>query len=454
MVKQFVRQKARNITPTQFIVFTYLTAVMVAALLLLLPASVKEGKSISFLDALFTATSAVSVTGLTVVNTSETFSGFGALMIMGMIQFGGIGIMALGTFLWLIFGQNISLSYRRLIMVDQNRSSLSGLVYLIRSLLLLALLFEGVGAVLIGSYLLAAGYYDSVPMAFYHGLFHAISSYTNAGFDLFGDSLQSFSNDYVLQGLTMVLLVLGAIGFPVLIELREKLVKKTPNFKFSLFTKVTVTTFVTLIILGTVGIWIVESSVYYREMPWHQQLAYSLFNSISTRSGGLATMDVSEFTSPTQFMLSVLMFIGASPSSVGGGIRTTTFAVIVLTLVNYALGRSEVRVFRRTLKQEDITKSFVVFSAAVMIVILSIMLLDALERQHFSLIKIVFEVCSAFGTSGLSTGITSELSAPGKVLIILLMFMGRVGILTLLFMFRSKVTKDRYHYPKEELIIG
>jgi Trk-type K+ transport system membrane component len=455
IVRHQLHTKLKGITPTQFIVLSYLSAVIVSTLLLLLPISLRPGVKLSFFDSLFMATSAVSVTGLSVVSVKETFSSFGIFLIIGMIQFGGIGIMALGTFLWILFGQNISLTYRRYIMVDLNRNNLSGLVALMRIILLLVLLIELLGTLIVGIYLKMAGYYDSWITSFYYGLFHSISAYTNAGFDLFGDSMYSFADDYFMQAVTMLLLFLGAIGFPVLVELRQKLFNREhKKFTFSLYTKVTVTTYFILIILGTIGIWIVESSVYFEEMAWHQKLFFSLFNSISTRSGGLATMDVSEFTSPTQSLLSVLMFIGASPSSVGGGIRTTTFAVIVMTLATYSFGRTDVRLFRRTIKQEDITKSFVVFSTAVMIVIGATMFLDAVERQHFSLNKIIFEVCSAFGTSGLSTGITSQLTGSGKMILIFLMFIGRIGILSLLFIFRTKVTKDRYHYPKEDLIIG
>jgi potassium uptake TrkH family protein len=443
-----------RLTPAQFIVLAYLIAVIVSTFLLMLPISLKPGVRLNAIDAMFTAVSGVSVTGLTVVNTSETFSVFGTVVLMLILQFGGIGIMTLGTFVWILLGRNITLSYRQLIMVDQNRYNLSGLVQLMRSVLVLALLFEAAGAVVLGVYFRAAGYCDNWGVALYQGLFHSMSSYTNAGFDLFGDSMFQFRHDYFVQIVTMLLLVLGAIGFPVLIELRTYLTHRKKGFRFSLFTKLTVTMYALLVALGAIGIWIVENGVSFAGMSWHEKLFYSLFNSVTSRSGGLSTMDVNEFTSPTQFLLSILMFIGASPSSVGGGIRTTTFAVVLLTLITYATGRSEVRVFRRSISQDDVTKSFVVFSTATMLVIGSVMVLSPLEREHFSLNKIIFEVCSAFGTSGLSTGITSLLSAPGKAVVMVLMFIGRVGIPALLFMFRTKRRKEKYHYPQEDLIIG
>lgn len=444
----------KRMTPIQFLVLSYLLAMFLSASLLMLPVSWQPGVQLSWREALFTATSGISVTGLTVVNLSETFSVFGAIVIMFMMQFGGIGIMALGTFLWLILGRDISLSYRRLIMADQNQHNLSGLVKLMKSIFLLSLLFEGIGALLLGTYFLAAGYYTDPFLAYFHALFHALSSYTNAGFDLFGNSLQTFSGDYFVQTVTMLLLFLGAIGFPVLIEAREWFVRRGETFRFSLYTKVTVSMYVILLVLGAAGIWIVESRVSLEGMPWHKQLFYSLFNSITTRSGGLSTMDVNGLSSPTQYLLSILMFIGASPSSVGGGIRTTTFAVIMLTLATYARGRNEVRIFKRSIKQEDILKSFIVFSTAVILVCGSVMLLDAVERQRFSLNQIIFEVCSALGTSGLSTGVTPDLSIPGQVLLMALMFVGRIGILSMLLLFRSHKRKDRYHYVKEDLIIG
>jgi potassium uptake TrkH family protein len=444
-----------RLTPTQLIITGYFSAVIISTFLLLLPISLKEGVKLSLIDALFTATSAFTVTGLTVVTTADTFTVFGTFMIMIMLQLGGIGIMALGTFLWIILGRNISLSYRKLIMIDQNRHNLSGLVQLIRIVIGLALLFEAIGTLVLGVYFMISGYYNTWYEAFYYALFHSLSSFTNGGFDIFGgESIAKFSNDYFVQTVTMILLLLGAIGFPVLIEVREYLFGKHPHFRFSLFTKITVSMFFLLILLGAIGIWIVESQLYFADLPWHQKLFFSLFNSVTTRSGGLATMDVSQLGETSQILLSILMFIGASPSSVGGGIRTTTFAIIILTLITYALGKNEVRVFRKAIKQEDIIKSFVVFSAGTMIAGGSIMFLDNFEGHRFPLIAIIFEICSAFGTSGLSMGITSELSTTGKALIMALMFIGRIGILSLLFMFQTEKRKENYHYPKEDVIIG
>lgn len=443
-----------QLTPTQFIILGYFGAVFIATIILLLPISLRPGVQLSFVDALFTATSGVTVTGLTAVNTAETFSVFGSFVLILLFQIGGIGIMTLGTFLWMVLGKNINLSYRKLIMIDQNRHNLSGLVQLMRVVLFLTLTIQGIGVLIFGTYFYLAGYYDQWYEAYYFGLFHGISSYTNAGFDIFGNSLLDFSGDYFVQSVTMALVVLGAIGFPVLIEVREYFFGKHKNFRFSLFTKVTSSMFFILLFLGTAGIWLIEKSMYYMSMSWHEKLFYSLFNSVTVRSGGFATMDVSQYDNATQFLLSTLMFIGASPSSVGGGVRTTTFAIILLTLVTYAFGKSEVRIFARSIKQEDIMKSFVVFTAGIMMVMVSIIALDVFEGENFTLTAIIFEVTSAFGTCGLSTGITGDLTAGGKGILMVLMFVGRIGILSLLFIFRTKKRQEKYHYPNEEIIIG
>ncbi|RXZ80549.1 TrkH family potassium uptake protein [Paenibacillaceae bacterium] len=443
-----------RITPTQFIVLGYLAAVIVSTVILRLPISWREGVRLSWMDALFTATSAVSVTGLTIVNTAESFSGFGKVALLCMFQLGGIGIMTLGIFLWLILGRNISLSYRKLIMVDQNQSTLSGLVQLLKIVFVLALIIEGAGALLLTVYFKLSGYYDDWLTAFVHSMFHAVSSFTNAGFDIFGSSMIRYNADYFIQLVTILLLILGAIGFPVLIELREYLSGRHRHFRFSLYTKMTAIMFFLLIVVGTVFIWLLEKDLHYSGMTWHEQFFYSLFNSVTTRSGGLATMDMNSYSMPTLLLLSVLMFIGASPSSAGGGIRTTTFAVVLLALVNYAIGRSEVRSFHRTIKQEDVSKSFIVFTAAALLVITGTILLTYTEQSSIPLVAIFFEICSAFGTSGLSLGITGDLTSGGKWVLVIVMFIGRIGMLSLLFIFRQNRRKPRIHYPKEDIIIG
>ncbi|MBN8209154.1 TrkH family potassium uptake protein [Bacillus sp. NTK071] len=447
-----IKEKATELSSVQLIVLFYLAAVVLSTVLLSLPIAHQKGVNWSFIDALFTAVSAISVTGLTVVSTADTFSTTGTYILAFVLQFGGIGIMTLGTFIWLIMGKQIGMKERQLISTDQNRGTLAGLVKLMRQILGLILLFEAIGTVILGLYMLK--YYPTWQESFLQGFFASVSATTNAGFDITGNSLIPYANDYFVQTINMILLILGAIGFPVLIELKDYLFQRKEKvaYRFTLFTKVTTVTFFSLVVIGAALIWLLELGNFMEGKTWDQALFYSLFQSVTTRNGGLATMDVSEFTLSTQLVLSLLMFIGASPSSVGGGIRTTTLAVAILSVVHFARGRKSVKVFGRELLSEDILKSFIVIFTATALCGLAVVILAATEP--FSLTAIIFEVTSAFGTTGLTLGITSELSTAGKCVIIFLMFVGRIGIISFLLMLRGNVHVERYHYPKEQIITG
>ncbi|TYS70995.1 TrkH family potassium uptake protein [Sutcliffiella horikoshii] len=449
-LKNSVSKKVNNLSPAQLIVSFYFIAVVIAVSLLSLPVARYEGVDWSFINALFTAVSAVSVTGLTVLNTVETFTVPGIFILAFVLQFGGVGVMAVGTFIWLILGRKIGLKERRLMMIDQNQSNLSGIVKLIKQILFLILTIELLGALILGTYFLS--HFDSWQEAYFHGFFASVSATTNGGFDITGQSLIPFANDYFVQFIVMILITAGAIGFPVLVEVKEFIMHKNGRFRFSLFTKITCITFACLITLGALVIIILESNAYFKGMSWHESLFYALFQSVTTRSGGLATMDVSEFGLSTLLVMCGLMFIGASPSSVGGGIRTTTFALNILFLFHFARGNKNIKIFGREIHEEDIIKSLVVLLLAILICSSAIIILSVTEE--FALIQIIFEVCSAFGTTGLSMGITPDLSTLGKFIIICLMFIGRVGLLTFLFILESKQKPPNYHYPVERVIIG
>ncbi|WP_078382802.1 TrkH family potassium uptake protein [Sutcliffiella halmapala] len=448
--KNTFSKKVHHLTPAQLIVSFYLLAVVVALILLSLPIARFDGADWTFINALFTAVSAVSVTGLSVVNTVDTFTVPGVLLLAFVLQFGGVGVMAVGTFIWLLLGRKIGLRERRLMMLDQNQSSLSGIVKLIKQILVLILTIELLGALILGTYYLS--FYQTWQEAYLHGFFASVSATTNGGFDITGESLAPFAKDYFVQFITMILIITGAIGFPVLVEVKEFIMNKGGRFRFSLFTKITTITFAFLITFGTVAIVLLEFSHFFKGMTWHESFFYALFQSVTTRSGGFSTMDVSEFTLPTLLVMSGLMFIGASPSSVGGGIRTTTFALNILFLFHFARGHKNIKLFRREIHEEDIIKSLVVLLLAILICCFAVVILSFTEP--FSLIQILFEVCSAFGTTGLSMGITPDLSTIGKVIIMCLMFIGRVGLLTFLFILESKQKPPNYHYPVERVIIG
>ncbi len=444
-----------KLSPAQAISGYYLLAVTVSVLLLSIPAVHLPGVKIAFIDTVFTAVSAVSVTGLTVVDISETYSTFGYFVIMFVLQFGGIGIMALGTFFWLILGRKIGLRSRRLIMADHNQFALSGLVNLIREIIKIILVIEIIGALILGFHFLK--YYPTWQESFLHGLFASVSATTNAGMAITGTSLVPYKGDYFVQLINILLIMLGAIGFPVLIEAKQYLYNKKNeqglSFRFSLFTKVTTITYAILFVLGTIAIFVLEFQNYFKGMSWHESFFYALFQSATTRSAGLTTMDISEFSIPTLLVLSILMFIGASPSSVGGGIRTTTFALNILFVFHFTKGIRDIKIFNRELHQDDILKSLAITILASGMCFISVVILCFTEKQH-ELIEIIFEVCSAFGTTGLSMGITPDLSITGKGIIMILMFIGRIGLTSFLFIIGGKEKKANYHYPKERIITG
>ena len=444
-------QKVRNLTPAQAIVSYYFVAIAISFLLLRLPNVHKPGMTIPMIDSLFTAVSAVSVTGLTAINVVETYTVFGIIVLMVILQLGGIGIMSIGTFFWLLVGKRIGLRERQLIMVDHNQSSMAGVVKLIREIVKILLLIEAVGALILTVYF--TQYFPTFQEALLHGVFGAVTATTNGGFDITGESLVPYFNDYFVQIINMILIILGAIGFPVLIEIKEFLSNKEKNFRFSLFTKITTSIFAILLAVGAAGILLLESFRAFKGMSWHEAAFAAMFHSVSSRSGGMVTVDITQFNEATNVFMSALMFIGASPSSAGGGIRTTTFAIAFLFLINFARGKNTIQIFKREIELIDVFRSFAVIFLAVFMVLAATITLLITEPQA-TLVEIVFEITSAFGTCGMSLGLTDDLSVIGKIIIMALMFVGRVGLISFLFTIGGKTDPTKFHYPKERVIIG
>ncbi|MGE8205334.1 TrkH family potassium uptake protein [Heyndrickxia sp. NPDC080065] len=443
-------------SPAQVITGYYLLAVTISILLFCIPAVHKPGVKVSFIDTVFTAVSVVSDTGLSVFSISEKYSVFGYFVIMIVLQFGGIGIMAMSTFFWMLLGRKIGFRERRLIMVDNNQFALSGLVNLVREIIKIIILIELFGALIFGFHFLK--YFPSWKEAFLQGLFASVSSTTNAGLDITGQSLVPFANDYFVQFVSVILIILGAIGFPVLIEVKTYLSRKKMDlahpFRFSLFTKLTTFTYFILLVVGTIFVLLFEYNHYFKNFSWHESFFYALFQTASTRSAGLTTMDITQFSMPTLLLMSIFMFIGGSPNSVGGGIRTTTFALNMLFIFHFARGNRDIKVFNRELHPDDIMKSLAITMLAIVMCCVSVVALSISDSQH-QLIEIFFEVCSAFGTVGMSMGITPELSVFGKCVLMVLMFIGRIGLTSFLFIIGgSNKKRTNYHYPKERVITG
>ncbi|MDQ0344139.1 TrkH family potassium uptake protein [Lederbergia wuyishanensis] len=444
-----VRSWLENLAPAHVIAGYYLLAVLISILLFSIPAVYRPGVNISLMDIIFMAVSVVSDTGMAVFNIAETFSVFGYFVIIIILQFAGIGIMAISTFFWMVFRRKIGLRDRRLIMVDNNQYALSGLVKLIREILQIIILVEITGALVFGIHFLK--YFPTWQEAFLQGLFASVSATTNAGMDITGESLVPFAGDYFVQVVTMVLIVLGAIGFPVLIEVKEFALGRKKNF--SLFAKLTTSTYGILLVIGTIMIYLMEFQHFFKDLTWHKGFFFALFQATTARSAGLTTMDMNDFSIPSLLVMSLFMFIGGSPNSVGGGIRTTTFALNMLFLYNFARGNRYIKVFRREIHQEDMMKSIAFTSLALIMCFISIVAISISDPQH-QLIEIIVEVCSAFGTVGISLGITPDLSIFAKCILMFLMFVGRIGLTSFFFIIGGKKKNEKYRFPEERVIIG
>lgn len=451
--KHSLTYKVRHLSPAKLLLLFYFIAIILSTLVLSLPIVYQEGVEVPFIDILFTAVSALSVTGLSTISIADTFSTIGIIVLAIILQLGAVGVMTVSTFIWLLLGKKIGLSERRLIMQDQNQTTFGGIVALIKQILVVVLIIEVLGFLILGTYFLR--YFPTPLEAYYNGFFSTISAISNGGFTLTSQSLALYKDDYFVQLFMMLFVIFGAIGFPVLIEVKQFLLTKRKHkwpFRFSLFTKVTTSTFFALVVLGAAFIYLMDASGFFKGKNWHESIFYALFQSITTRSAGLSTMDVSLLTDSNHLFMSFLMFIGASPSSAGGGIRTTTFALVLIFIITYARGGKKVKVFNREIYDEDLLKAVTITILAIGLVFITLLILSFTEP--FSMTALIFEVTSAFGTVGLSLGITSELSAFSKILLMMLMFIGRIGLVTFLFSFRDDTHHDSIHYPKERIIIG
>lgn len=448
---------ANHFSSIQIIVFYYILMTVLSLVLFYMPIFREPDSHVSFVDMLFMAISTVSVTGLSTFNINSVFNDNGIILLEILFQVGGLGIMMISTAFVIFSKRRITLKQRQLIMTDMNQPRLSGIVRLIRITFAILIWFQLLFGTFFSIYFYYRGYFDRWRDAVFYGFYQAISAVTNSGFDVTGDSIKPFAHDYFFLILIMFLIFVGGIGFPVLMECREWLLYKRSNaklpFRFSLFTKLAVLAFVILFVSGTVLIYLLEKDHLFQDSNMSVKWINSMFYSITTRNAGLQIHDLGDFQITTLIIFSLLMFIGCSPSSVGGGIRTTTVAIIGLYLYSFLKSEDNINIFGRRIDQDDVRKSVVVFMLSLGMCFFCIVFLSATEEQ--TLISIIIEVTSAFGTTGLSLGITGDLSVVGKITIATLMFIGRIGMLYTLMLFVPKETRDLgYEYPSEKIIIG
>ena len=456
------RKRSRNmgkISPAALLLISFCLAIFAGAVLLSLPLST-NGSGISPLDALFTATSAVCVTGLIVVDTGSAFTLFGQSVILVLIQLGGLGIMTISVTLFLFIGRRVPFK-QRLAMQDvfahTPRDDIFGLV---KSVFIYTFLIETAGVALL--FWQFAEHYP-LARAFYLALFHSVSAFCNAGFCLFSDSLMAYRDSYAMNFTVGGLIVLGGIGFPVVYELYLHLRGSGPKRVFSLHFKLVLVTTAILITAGTVIYALLEetrSGVSF----WSRGLWLpALFQSISARTAGFNTVDIAALGSTTLTFMTFLMFFGASPGSCGGGIKTTTLAVLWLYSIERLRGGDRVSLFKRTVPMLAVDKAVSLFMLAVTLILLMLFVVLVVQEprvgmpdvpRHF--LAYLFEVVSAFGTVGLSMGVTTGLEPLSKLLMILLMLIGRVGVPTLTYLLlRSNSVGSRgFHYAEERIMLG
>lgn len=441
--------KRITFSPPQILVIGFAAIILAGALILMLPISNTTGESLQFIDALFTATSATCVTGLAVKDTGVFFSTFGQCVIMVLIQVGGLGFMTMATLFALVFKRKISLKDRLLLQEAMNQQSMEGIVRLIRKVLMYSLVIECCAA-----FLLAFRWSFDMPViqAIYYGIFHAVTLFNNAAFTLFDHnaSLMAYVGDPLINIVSILTIISGGLGFIVLSDLIEFRHKR----KLSLQSKVVLSVTSVLILGGALVIFIFEFSNLNTlgSLNWGTKVWSALFQSVSPRTAGVSTLEISDLRQATQFFVMILMFIGASPSSTGGGIKTTTFVLLVAAVFAMIRGKNDIVLFRYRLAQERIYKALTITLLALVLIVTVSMLLFMTERGSF--LSILFETTSAFGTVGMSMGLTTELTSTGKILICITMFAGRLGLLTLAYALGPKSGKQLYRHPEGKMIIG
>lgn len=439
-----------RLTPPKILSLGFVLLIAAGTLLLYLPAA-STGGHISFIDALFMATSATCVTGLAVIDPGTHLTVFGQVVLLVLFQFGGLGFVTMATLITLVLNKRISLKERLLLQESMNQNSMQGIVKLIRRVLIYSLVIQ-----LSGTILLTARFVLDMPVgkALYYGLFHSVSIFNNAGFDLFGDihgpfsGLTRYVEDPIVNITSMLLIFLGGIGFIVLSDVVDFPKRK----RLTLHSKVVLSTSAALIVIGTAVFFWLELNSTLKPLHAGGKIMASFLQAITPRSGGVTTIEIPLLRESTQFLMILLMFIGAAPGSTGGGIKITTFAILAVTAYAKIRGKDDIVMFRHRISKDNVYRAITMTLLSLMLVVTATMLLTVTESADF--LSVLFEAVSAFGTSGITMGLTPELTTLGKILVIILMFVGRIGPLTLAYAIKPKKNKELYRYPEGNITIG
>ena len=436
--------------PPGYFMISFLLVISLGTMLLMLPAASAAGSETPFIDALFTATSATCVTGLIVYDTGTYFSLFGQLVILSLIQIGALGIMTISASFFVIIGQKMKMRSASLIQNVVGENNRFDMVNLVKHILLVTVSIEIIGAGLL--YLNLSKDFGTGISTLYSSVFHSISSFCNAGFSLYSDSLMRWYNDVWINLIICGLVIIGGIGFPVIQDIVQMVRHKQKFLHLSLHTKIVLVTTLLLLVVGTVLFFMSEYNNTMHNFTLGERLTASFFQSVTTRTAGFNTIDNSQLSDSSILASLFLMFVGASPGSTGGGVKTTAFFILLATVIAMFKGRRNVTAFNRKISQEYIKRVIALVTVSASLLFVMIYFLVSFEHSSFD--KVIFEAFSAFATVGLSMGITADLTQSGRIIIIMLMYLGRIGPLTLGFAISQKVKKTQFDYIEEKINIG
>ena len=439
----------KKLSNSQILAGGFFIIILIGAVILNMGFSSAKGESIGFLDALFTSTSSVCVTGLIVADTGTYWSNFGKFVIMLLIQIGGLGFMTIATLGVIISGEKLSYSKKLLIQDSLSSEKTSDIIKFCKKIILVSLFIELVGAICLSiAFVPEFGFVKGIC----YGIFHSVTAFCNAGFDIMGNfsSLTAYFNNPIVNISIMLLIILGGLGFSTIFDINRKRAFK----KFRLNTKIILITTAILIVIPTFLFFIFEMNnpKTLGNMNLGEKILASLFQVVSPRTAGYNTIELSQMYDSTKFLTIILMFIGGAPASTAGGLKTTTFAIIIISVYCLFKQRSEIEIFGRTIPFKNLNKALVSLVIGFTLIITGTMII--LSNSDFDFLTVLYEVTSAYATVGLTLGITTKLNAICKITLIILMFMGRVGSLTVLYSFIKTDSKKKYKYPKEEINIG
>lgn len=458
------RNKKKSFSPTRRIAFSFFVVILIGSLLLSLPIS-NQIQGTSYLDHLFVSTSATCVTGLVPVVVADQYSFIGQLIIVALIQIGGLGFLTLLNMMLVAFKKKLTYTNKIIMQEALNKSSMKDIGLYIKRVIKYTFFFEGIGALLL-CFIFVPEY--GFVKGIYYSFFHSISAFCNAGFDVLGSqSLIAYQNHYLLNFIISGLIIAGGLGFVVWVDLRLSWQRYKQNFKIfklktflrslSVHTKIVLMVTFVLIVIGMIGILILEfnNPKTIGDLPFLEKVLASFFQSVTLRTAGFATMDLAVLYDPTKLFMCIFMFIGGSPAGTAGGIKTVTFAIMLFYIYSLVLGSNHVKIMKRTISNQIVKRALTISIVSFSITVMGLFLLSISENKPF--IDLVFEVFSAFATVGVTAGLTPLLTNIGKIIIIVLMYIGRIGPITMVLIFakRYKQMKGKdIVYPESDVLIG